>query len=55
MKVYVLQRECSDYYCGCGGGHIHGIFLTEAEARERATDFFDNVTEVTIGEEKQWT
>lgn len=44
MRLYVIQAECGDYYCGCGGGHILGIATTEAhrdhiiaEAKEAKT------------------
>jgi hypothetical protein len=36
MIVYVAQRECGDYYCGCGGGHIVGVYASEEEAAHAA-------------------
>lgn len=34
--LYVAQRSCGDYYCGCGGGHIVGVFTTEDAALKAA-------------------
>jgi hypothetical protein len=52
MKVWVLQRECGDYYCGCGGGHIVGVFLNEEDAsRAGGGDLvFEKVTPIEVGE-----
>lgn len=35
-KIYVVRGDCSDYYCGCGGGHLLGVASTEAGAAELA-------------------
>jgi hypothetical protein len=34
MKLFLLQMQCSDYYCGCGGGHPVGIYTSEELAKE---------------------
>lgn len=52
MKVWVLQRECGDYYCGCGGGHIVGVFLSEEDASRAVGGdlMFEKVTPIEVGE-----
>jgi hypothetical protein len=52
VKVFVLQRECGDYYCGCGGGHIVGVFPNEEDAARAGDggDITKKVTPVEVGE-----
>jgi hypothetical protein len=52
--VYVVQRHCDDYYCGCGGGHIAGIYLSDAEAQDAATAPYSTmrVTKIRVGEQR---
>lgn len=33
-SVWVVQSECYDYYCGCGGGHIIAALDHEPEEGE---------------------
>lgn len=52
-KVWVLQMKCPDYYCGCGGGHIVGIYETEESAQREAEeldleDWNRQITEVIL-------
>jgi hypothetical protein len=64
VKVWIAQRHCLDYYCGCGGGHIVGVFESEADAHEALkvlgmSDFdikylYGGITEVVVGEAR-WT
>jgi hypothetical protein len=32
LIAFLVRGECGDYYCGCGGGHIAAVALTEDEA-----------------------
>lgn len=48
-SVYVLQRECGDVYCGCGGGHIVGVFTKPPEM----TDLLDTVTAIPL-DQARW-
>lgn len=45
-EVYLVQVECPDYYCGCGGGHVVGIFTT----REKAEEQKGSVTPISLDE-----
>lgn len=47
MTVFVLQRKCGDYYCGCGGGHILGVFSERPEVEDA---WRDKVTELEVDE-----
>jgi hypothetical protein len=49
MKVWVAQVDCGDYYCGCGGGHIVGIY-TDRRAAEGVLGGSDrpDITEVEL-------
>jgi hypothetical protein len=49
VKVWVLQRECGDYYCGCGGGHIVGVFGPDGVPAGLVLEY-DRVTPVEVGE-----
>lgn len=33
-QVWVKQVECGDYYCGCGGGHIVGVYVSKEAAEQ---------------------
>lgn len=40
-QVWLVRGNCSDYYCGCGGGHVLAISPDEEGAKvlaERATE-----------------
>jgi hypothetical protein len=49
VKVWVLQRECGDYYCGCGGGHIVGVFPEDGVPAGLVLEY-DRVTPIEVGE-----
>jgi hypothetical protein len=36
VKVWLVRAECGDYYCGCGGGHLVGVYSTGFAAVEAA-------------------
>ena len=37
---WMVTAECGDYYCGCGNGHVLGVYATQEEA-EREAELFD--------------
>jgi hypothetical protein len=51
VKVFVLQRECGDYYCD---GHIVGVFLDEEDASRAGgggdINQAEKVTPIEVGE-----
>jgi hypothetical protein len=36
VTVWLVRAHCGDYYCGCGGGHLVGVYSTEALASDAA-------------------
>lgn len=36
MIVFIVTAECGDYYCGCGHGHIVGVYDSEEQAQAAA-------------------
>jgi hypothetical protein len=62
MMVWIVQEECPDYYCGCGGGHLVGIYTTAQEAHDVAVELGipeynrpDAITPVEIGVTRRYS
>jgi hypothetical protein len=45
--MWLLQVECMDYYCGCGGGHPVGLFSSRRRA-DRALELLNEGTEFAL-------
>lgn len=47
--IYLVQRGCGDYYCGCGGGHV--ILATpNKDLASYVAGRGDKVTEIPVGQ-----
>ena len=49
--LWMVTAECGDYYCGCGHGHVLGIYPSMEEA-EREAELFD--TDVDRNGNRAW-
>lgn len=36
--MWIVQMECGDYYCGCGGGHVVGVYDDPQRAYDAAVE-----------------
>jgi hypothetical protein len=43
--LWIVTAECGDYYCGCGVGHLLGLYTSPEEAEKERALFADDVTE----------